>query len=86
MQKIAANDQVRLLSIPAWLLKGLPTMEQQSLLKLVGGLYTVEHIDREHGRYWLVSGEIAVETDASGTDIMEHSFCVTEECIERVGK
>src|SRR2546429_3709690 len=52
---IDVGNHVRLLSVPAWLLKDLPSDEQLEMLSYIGRIACVQSIDA-HGYIWLGFG------------------------------
>ncbi|MDR3017941.1 MAG: hypothetical protein LBV56_21155 [Delftia acidovorans] len=76
---INIGNRVRLLSVPAWLLKDLPSDEQLEILSYIGRIACVERIDA-HGYIWLGFGS-AVQFEDYG-EYVGHSFCVPPESVE----
>ncbi|WP_199135773.1 hypothetical protein [Delftia sp. ASV31] len=76
---IDVGNHVRLLSVPAWLLKDLPSDEQLEMLSYIGRIACVQSIDA-HGYIWLGFGS-AVQFEDYG-EYVGHSFCVLPESVE----
>src|SRR5260221_5288505 len=73
---IDVGNHVRLLSVPAWLLKDLPSDEQLEMLSYIGRIACVQSIDA-HGYIWLGFGS-AVQFEDYG-EYVGNSFCVRSE-------
>ena len=78
---IKVGSLVKLLGIPEWLIHDLPESERAEMLGFVGRHAVVTEIDGA-GYFWLGFG-LTVET-GDVADYSGHSFCVTDEFLERV--
>ena len=81
LNDIAIGNCVKLISLPEWLLTGLPEDEQQELIGCIGKIFQVSDID-VYGYYWIgfgVTTNVGQDSFYSG-----HSFCVPRECIEGI--
>jgi hypothetical protein len=76
---IDIGNYVRLLSVPAWLLKDLPSDEQLEILSYIGRIACVESIDSD-GYVWLGFGSTVQLEDYS--EYVGHSFCVPPDSVE----
>ena len=77
--QLKVGDQVKLISIPQWLVHDLPADEQREILACVGKTAVISEID-SRGYFWIGFGT----THESNDDAFYsgHSFCIPRECLE----
>lgn len=75
------GDQVKLVSIPAWITDNLPLSEQRDILGCVGQTMTITDIDNL-GYFWISKSEVHVE--GKGATLTGPSFCVPSDCLKRL--
>lgn len=81
MRKIKQGDYVKLISVPEWLLKGLPENDQEEIKSFVGKISIIEEIDC-YGYFWIGFGVTTCNGDDA--EYEGHSFAITENCIELI--
>jgi hypothetical protein len=78
---ICVGARVRLAGVPAWLIHDLPDDEQAEIVAHIGCVAVVSDID-SHGYFWLRFGSTTEDSD--GANYTGHSFCVSQEFLEKV--
>jgi hypothetical protein len=82
MSELKVGDRVMFLKVPEWLLKDLPTEEQNEIRSLVGQTTEITEVD-EFGYFWVGFGFQANDGDES--TYAGHSFAVTADCLKLAG-
>lgn len=80
MCDLKVGNTVVFLKAPNWLLKDLPTEEQNEILSFVGRIATITEID-EFGHFWIGFG-LQVD-DGEDSRYSGHSFAVTADCLRK---
>jgi hypothetical protein len=80
MSELKVGDRVVFLKAPDWLLKELPTEEQNEILSFVGQTAELTGIDK-FGYCWIGFGSQVDEGEDS--NYSGHSFAVTADCLKR---
>jgi len=78
MSEFNVGDRVIFLHAPDWLLKDLPTDEQDQIRAFVGQTAEITEVDK-FGYFWIGFGSNSDDGDAS--TYAGHSFAVTADCL-----
>lgn len=82
MSEFRVGDRVVFLRAPEWLLKDLPTEEQEEIRAFVGHTAEITEVDGS-GYFWIGFGS---QTDSGeGSTYAGHSFAVTADCLQLAG-
>ena len=76
--EFSVGQRVTLIKVPDWLLRDLPTDEQDEIKAFVGSTTTITEIDK-FGYFWIGFGrtdDVEDEARYSG-----HSLCVSADCL-----
>ena len=79
--QLKVGDQVRLKSVPDWLVHDLPDSEKHEIRAFIGKKTVITEID-SHGYFWIGFGEMHEVSDSA--HYSGHTFCVPRECLDLV--
>lgn len=79
MSELKVGDRVVFLRAPDWLLKDLPTEEQEEIRSFVGQTTEITEVDKA-GYFWIGFGSQA--NQGKGSTYAGHSFAVTADCLQ----
>jgi hypothetical protein len=82
MSELKVGDRVVFLKAPDWLLKDLPTDEQEEIRSFVGQTAEITEVDK-FGYFWIGFGSQSDEGEES--TYAGHSFAVTADCLRLAG-
>lgn len=82
-ENIQVGDYVKLLDLPSWLLKDIPSDEAVEITDCIGKTAQVTEIDK-FGYFWVGFG--IEHSDGEFSYYSGHSFCVEKQNLELVSK